>query len=235
MPTSPLVEKPQTAKLPTSSQKSVDRAPRSQAAAPRCRTDCRAGAPSPARHRRRAGRSPTARGLSGSKQQHQRDQQQQRSAATTQDTLCQCPPSAIAASTGRKTSWPLALLAVSTPTARPRCFTNQRLATVAASRRAVTPDADADQHAPGQEQLPVGVDERRDSATAQARIDSATSTVRRRPMRLHEGGGERTDQAIEHDIERHGARDRRAVPAEGVAAAARSARWARRARRRWPA
>ena len=40
---------------------------------------------------------------------------------------------------GRKASWPVALLAVSRPSTRPRRSTNQRLATVAPSTIAVRP------------------------------------------------------------------------------------------------
>ena len=43
------------------------------------------------------------------------------------------------ASSGRKTSCPVAVLAVSMPTTRPRRWTNQRVATVAPSTRAVIP------------------------------------------------------------------------------------------------
>ena len=42
---------------------------------------------------------------------------------------------------GKKASWPVALLAESTPTSKPRLFTNQRLATVAANTSAVRPVA----------------------------------------------------------------------------------------------
>ena len=43
------------------------------------------------------------------------------------------------ASSGRKTSWPVAVLAVSRPTTRPRRAENQRVATVAPSTIAVSP------------------------------------------------------------------------------------------------
>ncbi len=42
---------------------------------------------------------------------------------------------------GRKASWPVALLAESSPTSKPRLLTNQRLATVAANTIAVRPVA----------------------------------------------------------------------------------------------
>ncbi|MNW05236.1 hypothetical protein D3C71_2014540 [compost metagenome] len=43
------------------------------------------------------------------------------------------------ASNGRKTSWPVALLAVISPTTSPRRLSNQRVATVAPSTSAVMP------------------------------------------------------------------------------------------------
>lgn len=47
--------------------------------------------------------------------------------------------SASAATGGRRTSWPVAWPAVRTPITRPRRWTNQRVAMVAASTRAIEP------------------------------------------------------------------------------------------------
>ena len=63
-------------------------------------------------------------------------------------------PSASRDSTGRKTSWPLAVAAVRAPVTRPRRATNQRLATVGREDRRHAPGSDADDDTPQQEQLP---------------------------------------------------------------------------------
>ncbi len=60
-------------------------------------------------------------------------------AATNQATGCQPTLTAMLASTGRKTSWPVAVLAVNTPMTTPRRSTNQRLTTVAARTSASVP------------------------------------------------------------------------------------------------
>ena len=49
-------------------------------------------------------------------------------------------PSTMAACSGKKMSWPVATLAAKTPVTRPRRRTNQRVATIAPSTRAIAPD-----------------------------------------------------------------------------------------------
>ena len=77
----------------------------------------------------------------GTFRQQQPDERHQArtSSDTAIGTLTQPNDVASHASTGRNTSWPLALLAVSMPTTRPRRATNQRLAMVAATPKPVAP------------------------------------------------------------------------------------------------
>ncbi len=61
-------------------------------------------------------------------------------AATVGNTAARQPMrSTSMVASGRKASWPVAELAVSTPSTRPRCLTNHRFATVAPSTIAVRP------------------------------------------------------------------------------------------------
>lgn len=60
--------------------------------------------------------------------------------ATVQTTRVQSPDDASAARMGRKISVPVAVLAVSKPIIRPRCFVNQRLTTVAPMTTATAPE-----------------------------------------------------------------------------------------------
>ena len=60
--------------------------------------------------------------------------------ATTSGTMCQVWETTRLASSGRNTSWPEALLAVSSPTTRPRRCTNQRLAMAVASPTMPAPE-----------------------------------------------------------------------------------------------
>ena len=118
-------------------------------------------------------------------------------------------------SSGRNTSCPVALLAVSIPVTIPRRSTNQRLAITAAR---VTPMA------------PVA----RPFATPQSRSSchgasicvvsvELTAIVRERdhdhpadPEAVVEAGRERPAEAVEDEVDRHGGGDRRARPAELV-------------------
>ena len=128
--TNPLVEKPQTAKLVNSSQKSTDFVPRTRPPMA-MRNGLTAlgtvGGSTSAPY----GPSPTLPGLSASISST-RGISRTNTAATAHGTLCQPKCCARLARNGRKMSWPLALLAVSNPTTRPRLATNQRFATAVA-------------------------------------------------------------------------------------------------------
>jgi len=138
VPTSPLVVAPQTKKLPASSQKSglpaLSRSTRSALASGCWREGTKAGmsggAPYGSRPRSE-GRSRTSSATSGKSSAS--------TEATSSVTVRQPCVSTICASSGRKSIWPVAVLAVSTPITVPRRETNQRLTTVAPSTIAVVP------------------------------------------------------------------------------------------------
>ena len=133
--------------------------------------------------------------------------------ATTMLTIRQPCVSANQASIGRKTSCPVAVLAVNTPTTRPRRLLNHRDATVLASTMPVTPVP-----------LPTTMPQNSTSchgsrisgviATPNATRARAQAIVRRRAEALDHGGGERPDQPIQQDVDRNRKADRGARPAE---------------------
>ena len=102
--------------------------------------------------------------------------------ATIQATGCQPPRCTTAASIGRNTSWPVAVLAVRMPITRPRRSTNQRFTTAAASTTATKPEP-VPTTTP---QLSISCQValiRVLAATTRASTASALSTVRRMPKR----------------------------------------------------
>ena len=137
VPTRPLVEAPQIAKPPTSNQNAgrweANRsAPRAARAGEPAAGGGGTGAVAPyGSSPRSLGRSRSSRSTSGT------------TASATAETVSEAARqpwcSTSTDRTGRKTSWPVALPAVSTPVTRPRRVVNQRLAIVAANTSAIEP------------------------------------------------------------------------------------------------
>jgi hypothetical protein len=140
MPTSPFVVRPQTKKVPNSSQKAGVRAARNRAWNARAMLSIArpAGAVSAASVAP-YGLSPTSDGRSTMSSAAIGT-----SAALTSETARttgrQPPCSARAAMTGRKTRAPVAVEALSRPITRPRLLENQRFTTAAPSTEATAPD-----------------------------------------------------------------------------------------------
>jgi hypothetical protein len=130
VPTNPAVEKPQIAKLPAISQKSIDRAPSASPSSVSTNgLPARRGATDSITPP--SGASPIARGESGSRP-NTTGRRHATTTATVTDTARQPWSSAIRPSSGRNTSCPAAFAAISMPMARLRCAVNHRLATAAA-------------------------------------------------------------------------------------------------------
>ena len=136
--TSPLVEKPHTAKVVNSSQKSTDFAPLARPAMAMTN-----GLPDRGGNAtiwsEPNGAIPTEAGLSGSISSTT-GIRHRITPATTSGTMCQVCDTTRLASSGRKTNWPEALPAVSNPTTSPRRCTNQRLAMAVARPTIPAPD-----------------------------------------------------------------------------------------------
>ena len=116
-----------------------------------------------------------------------------------------------AARSGRKTSCPVAVLAVSRPIASPRRAVNQRLTTVAPSTRATIP-LPPDQRRPRPARAATAAVTWVARATPAA--SSASAPMRRAPDAepLHQPAGERPHQPVEEDVDR----DRRARWSSGL-------------------
>ena len=162
------------------------------------------------------GRSPTSAGLSRRKRSDERQRE-----GESDDGDGQSPPSAspatvtIQPSSGRKTSWPVALLAVSIPVTSPRRSTNQRFAITAASVTPIAPVA-----------RPFATPQSRSSCQGDPICVVSVELVAIVGERDHdhpadaeavvEPGRERPAEAVEDEVDRDGGRDRRARPAELV-------------------
>ena len=103
-------------------------------------------------------------------------------AATIRAADRQPRDSTTAASAGRNTSWPVAFAADNAPSTTPRRWSNQRVATTAASTIAVTP-VPAPTSTPQNSRNCHSAGIRVDAATAPARSASAPRTTRRSPQR----------------------------------------------------
>ena len=103
-------------------------------------------------------------------------------AATTSAAVRQPRVSTIPASSGRNTSCPVALAAESAPSTTPRFWSNQRVATIAASTIDVTP-VPAPTSTPHSSISCHSACMRVEAATEAASSSSAPSTTRRSPQR----------------------------------------------------
>ncbi len=133
---SPLVEAPQIAKVPASSQNGPVRAASNSTFTAR-RAAPRAGAGF-ATYAPPYGASPTSAGWSRIRSQTSGTTTRAARATVTEAGRQPCSET-IQAQSGRKTSCPEAPAAVRTPVTRPRRATNQRLVTVAANAMAMEP------------------------------------------------------------------------------------------------
>ena len=106
----------------------------------------------------------------------------------------------VRAMSGRKSSWPVALAAEKMPVTSPRWVWNHRFATMAPNTRAIAP-------------VPTPMNTPQSSQSCHGRVISvvrplATPTTHQRDgdraphaEALHERGGERRDEAVEHEVE----------------------------------
>ena len=138
--TSPFVDRPQTRSCPTAARtrRSSD-ASRSdvERGGDRARPPRPAATASSGPRRTAAGRCPPA-GPAGTSRRSGSPPSAEQPIVTP--THRQPRPSASRVSTGRNTSWPLAVAAVSAPVTRPRLATNHRVATVLANTVAMQPE-----------------------------------------------------------------------------------------------
>ena len=122
-------------------------------------------------------------------------------------------PTAVRAMSGRKSSCPVALAAEKMPVTSPRWGWNQRLATIAPKTRAIAP-------------VPMPMNTPHSSHSCHGWVMTDGQPARdpdddqrggdRAPHAeaLHEGGGERRDEAVEHEVEAHRPGGDRPRPAE---------------------
>jgi hypothetical protein len=133
-------------------------------------------------------------------------------AATTSEADRHPDRSLIQASTGRKTSCPVALAAVRTPMTSSRRRTNQRLATMAANTRAIDPVPSPIKHPQSRTscQLPVTLTLRPLPAAISPRATLVTARTPKRSMRAPRTGGDPEQDQVDPD----GQRDHARGPAE---------------------
>ena len=112
-------------------------------------------------------------------------------------------PATSDASSGRKTSCPVAFAADNMPSTRPRRSSNHRFATMAASTIEVTPGARANQHAPQQRQLPLVPHARGERDGDGQQRHRGEDDAPQSPS-IHDRGGKRTKEAEERDVDRDG-------------------------------
>ena len=119
------------------------------------------------------------------------------------------------ARSGRNTSWPAALAAVSSPIARPLLATNQRFATAAAMPTAPAPEP-MPTITPQVRNNCHGEDMSSDRPVPAANSDHAPRMVRFSPITCTRPVKNGPVKPIEHDVDRHGGGDRADAPAESA-------------------
>ena len=216
VPIRPLVDQPQIQKVPSRIQKTrLDRLSRRVWTARRAGEACRTAGPaalsSPGRSP--SGRAPTSCGWSATTTRTSGTRR--RAAAVTVSAAYRQPgPTASAATPGRKTSCPAAPAAEKTPVTRPRWLSaNHRLATTAPSTSAIAPVP-----------MPTASPQSSHSCQACGHHQRQAAAHRDEHERgghhaadaeaLHQRGREGCGQPVDHQVGGHGARRRRARPAE---------------------
>ena len=135
--------------------------------------------------------------------------------ATTSAAARQPACATTAARSGRKSSWPVAVLAVRMPMTSPRRATNQRLAMVAASTSARAP-VPIPTTTPQSRTSCQGARITVVSATPTVTAESDRSVTRRTPTRSISAAANGPAEAVEQEVHRHRERDGGPAPPEGL-------------------